>query len=89
MGSIETEEDRPSAVSISLKELEDGSVPLETLEKAFGPSSLGIIVVRDLPGEYVDLRARLLTYSSYLANLPEEVLGSFCWMYPGVEGESC
>ena len=74
MGSRSTEE-RPAAVNVSLQELKDGSVSLETLEQAFGPSSLGIILVRDLPAEYADLRKQLLSHSSYLANLPEEELG--------------
>jgi len=66
----------PTAVSVSLRELEDGSVSLDTLEQAFGPSSLGIIIVRDLPNEYTTLRQRLLSYSSYLGNLPGEELGT-------------
>lgn len=65
----------PTAVSVSLRELENRSVSLETLEQAFGPESLGIVVVRDLPEQFVELRSRLLSYSSYLANLPTEELG--------------
>jgi hypothetical protein len=65
----------PSAVTVSLKELQDGSVSLETLEEAFGPASLGIIIVRDLPSNFVSLRRTLLSYSSYLGNLPETELG--------------
>lgn len=61
-------------VSVSLKELEDGTVPFELLEEAFGPDSLGIIVVKDLAPQFVELRRRLLSYSSYLANLPAEEL---------------
>ena len=49
-------------------------VSLSELEKAFGPSSLGIIIVRDLPPEFVALRQRVLSYSSYLANLPDPEL---------------
>ena len=75
MGSIGREDGRPQAVSVSLQELEDGSVSLDTLERAFGPESLGIIIVRDLPEEFVGLRQTLLSYSSYLANLPEDELG--------------
>lgn len=77
MGSISHDEDvaRPSAVSVSLQELKNGSVDLETLERAFGPESLGIIVVRDLPEEFVRLRRKVLSYASYLANLPREELG--------------
>ncbi|KAF2148547.1 Clavaminate synthase-like protein [Myriangium duriaei CBS 260.36] len=56
-------------VSVSLKELEDGTVPFSVLEEAFGPDSLGIIVVKDLVPQFIELRRRLLSYSSYLANL--------------------
>ncbi|KAK3117992.1 hypothetical protein LTR53_000144 [Teratosphaeriaceae sp. CCFEE 6253] len=66
----------PDPVSVSLRDLEDGSVTLETLEQAFGPASLGIIIVRDLPLQYQGLRRSLLSYSSYLANLPAETLES-------------
>ena len=51
------------------------SIPDEKLEAAFGPSSLGILIVKDLPSEYVNLRARLLSYATYLANLPAKELG--------------
>ena len=44
------------------------------LEAAFGPSSLGIIVVKNLPDKFHSLRHRLLSYSSALANLPKEEL---------------
>lgn len=84
MGSVESEEQQPSAVSVSLTELDDGSVSLETLEKAFGPASLGIIIVRDLPEEFVGLRSRLLSYSSYLANLPAEELGGSFFSFLGL-----
>jgi hypothetical protein len=70
-----TDEKRPHAVSVSLQELRDGSVSLETLEEAFGSASLGIILVRDLPAEYKELRVKLLSMSSYLANLGEGELG--------------
>ena len=52
-----------------------GSVSFTALEEAFGPSSLGIIVVKDLPSEFAKLRCDLLSYSSYLAHLPAEELG--------------
>lgn len=65
-----------------------GAVPFSSLEQAFGPTSLGIILVKDLPSRYSDLRHRLLSYSSYLANLPGEELGrassileQFCLTY--------
>jgi len=79
MSFVEREEEakqRPQAVSVTLKELRDGTVSLETLEQAFGPASLGIIIVQDLPEEFAELRKRLLSYSSYLANLPDDELGT-------------
>ena len=76
MGSIG---DRPHAVSVSLRELQDGTVSLETLEQAFGPSSLGIIIVQELPEKFAELRREVLSLSSYLANLPAEELG---WSSP-------
>ena len=51
------------------------SVPFETLEEAFGPSSLGILIVKDLDPTFVELRHKLLSYASYLANLPAGELG--------------
>ena len=45
------------------------------LEEAFGPASLGIIVVKGLPLKYHELRHRLLSYSSALAALPQGELG--------------
>jgi hypothetical protein len=77
MGSIAPNEERPAAVSVTLKELQDGTVSLETLEQAFGPESLGIIIVRDLPEKFAELRREVLSLSSYLANLPAEELGKF------------
>ncbi|KAH0128061.1 hypothetical protein KCU67_g17232, partial [Aureobasidium melanogenum] len=63
-----------SPVTVSLRDLQSGSVPFEALEDAFGPDSLGIIVVRDLPSDFVTMRKALLSYSSYLANLPQTEL---------------
>ncbi|PKY04929.1 Clavaminate synthase-like protein [Aspergillus campestris IBT 28561] len=64
------------AVTVSLKELTEGTVSFDTLTEAFGPSSLGIIVVKDLPSEFARLRAQVLSNASYLAALPEEELES-------------
>ncbi|KAG5915118.1 hypothetical protein E4U42_000146 [Claviceps africana] len=61
-------------VTVSLKDLTNGSVPLQTLQEAFGPDSLGILVVRDVPREFAELRRRVLSYASYLGNLPQEEL---------------
>lgn len=77
MGSLAPPSQPPSAVSVSLQELQNGTVSLDTLEQAFGADSLGIILVRDLPEEFVGLRRSLLSYASYLANLPREELGEF------------
>lgn len=52
------------------------SIPFASLEEAFGPSSLGIIIVKDLPSRFAELRHKLLSYASYLANLPSEELGT-------------
>ncbi len=62
-------------VTVSLADLRAGNISFSTLEAAFGPSSLGIIVVCDLPAEFVPLREELLQYASYLAHLPAIELG--------------
>ncbi|KAL4729034.1 hypothetical protein ACLX1H_003442 [Fusarium chlamydosporum] len=62
------------AVSVSLKDLKDGNIPFETLKEAFGPDSLGILVVKDVPEEFPELRHQALSYASYLGNLPKEEL---------------
>jgi len=51
-------------------------VPFSALQEAFGPDSLGILVVKDVPPEFADLRRRALSYSSYLGNLPKQELGA-------------
>lgn len=51
------------------------SVSFESLETAFGPSSLGIMIVKDLPARFLELRHKLLSYASYLPNLPSAELG--------------
>ncbi|GAM38119.1 hypothetical protein TCE0_033r08607 [Talaromyces pinophilus] len=61
-------------VTVSLQDLYSGSVPFEALTEAFGPSSLGIIVVKDLPSNFKELRAQVLSNSSYLASLPQDDL---------------
>ncbi|KAJ5106363.1 hypothetical protein N7456_003038 [Penicillium angulare] len=64
------------AVTVSLKDLENGNVSFDTLTEAFGPASLGIIVVKDLPQHFAELRAKVLSNASYLAALPEKELES-------------
>ncbi|KAI9705930.1 MAG: hypothetical protein M1836_005336 [Candelina mexicana] len=63
-----------SPVSVSLEILKTEKVSLSSLENAFGPSSLGILIVNNLPPEYISLRQKLLSYASYLAALPVEDL---------------
>ncbi|KAH7138652.1 hypothetical protein B0J11DRAFT_22074 [Dendryphion nanum] len=63
-----------SAVAVGLDDLRNGNIEFSTLEDAFGPESLGIIVVKDLPSQFHELRAKLLSYSSALANLPQDEL---------------
>jgi isopenicillin N synthase-like dioxygenase len=63
-----------TATTVTLEALQGNSVPFETLEDAFGPASLGILVVKDLPSRFADLRLRLLSYASYLAQLPSDQL---------------
>ncbi|KAM0806340.1 hypothetical protein BDR22DRAFT_796886 [Usnea florida] len=65
-----------NAVLVSLEDLKQSSVSFETLEEAFGPSSLGILIVKDLPSRFSQLRHEVLSYASYLANLPPEELES-------------
>ncbi|KAI8296579.1 hypothetical protein K4K59_004008 [Colletotrichum sp. SAR11_240] len=61
-------------VTVSLNDLKEGNIPFETLQKAFGPDSLGILVVKDVPTEFAHLRHQTLSYASYLGNLPEQEL---------------
>lgn len=62
------------AVTVSLADLQNGSVALDKLHEAFGPDSLGILLVKDVPPAYADLRRRVLSYASYLGNLPADAL---------------
>lgn len=63
-------------VTVSLSSLQDGTVPFSSLLDAFGPDSLGIIVVTDLPASFPALRTSVLTNSSRLAALPTNTLKS-------------
>lgn len=53
-----------------------GNISFETLQEAFGPESLGILVVKDVPAEFPGLRHQLLSYASYMGNLPEADFGT-------------
>ncbi|KAG2417005.1 hypothetical protein HFD88_008222 [Aspergillus terreus] len=54
---------RVAPVTVSLQELIDGTVSFDTLTAAFGPSSLGIIVVKDLDPKFQSLRAQYIEES--------------------------
>ncbi|MCJ1412571.1 hypothetical protein MMC19_006668 [Ptychographa xylographoides] len=78
-------EERPQeAVTVSVADLKFTSsdtvdidrVPFEILEEAFGPSSLGILIVKDLPNNFAPLREKVLSYASYLADLSPDILES-------------
>ncbi|EAZ64007.2 hypothetical protein PICST_37559 [Scheffersomyces stipitis CBS 6054] len=62
-------------VVVSLKELVQG-IDHATLAEAFGPQSLGIIVIKDLPQKFHDLRLKVLKSISILANLGPDVLSN-------------
>lgn len=56
--------------------LNEDAVSFNTLEQAFGPSSLGILLVSGLPSTFLPLRHKLLSYASHLAHLPSTELGT-------------
>jgi hypothetical protein len=61
-------------VIISLNDLKSGDVPLSKMVEAFGPESLGILIVKDLPPRFKDLRHTVLSNGSNLATLSPDVL---------------
>ncbi|KAE8149673.1 Clavaminate synthase-like protein [Aspergillus avenaceus] len=61
------------AVTVSLQDLIDGTISPETLTEAFGPASLGIIIVKDLDPSFVELRKKVLSNASFLASLGDEL----------------
>lgn len=61
-----------------------GDVSFETLQEAFGPDSLGILVVKDVPTEFVTLRHELLSYASYMGNLDKADFGMSTLSLSGV-----
>lgn len=74
MSSVQPKLGNP--VTVSLSTLQSNTVPFSTLLSAFGPSSLGILVVTDLPPTFPALRTRVLASSSRLAALPATTLQS-------------
>ena len=63
-------------VTVSLHDLQSNNIPSSTLTSAFGPDSLGILVVKDLPPSFPSLRTRVLSNSSRLASLPPSTLAN-------------
>lgn len=63
-------------VTLPLSALTSSTIPHSTLLSAFGPDSLGILVVSDLPSSFSTLRSRVLKSASQLASLPTETLSS-------------
>ncbi|ETN45339.1 uncharacterized protein HMPREF1541_09170 [Cyphellophora europaea CBS 101466] len=61
-------------VTVSLADLQANRIPFSTLLAAFGPDSLGILVVRDLPSTFPALRSSVLANASRLAALPASTL---------------
>ncbi|OAP58596.1 hypothetical protein AYL99_07686 [Fonsecaea erecta] len=61
-------------VAVSLQDLQSNTVPFSTLLDAFGPDSLGILIVTDLPSSFAPLRQKVLSNSSRLAHLPPATL---------------
>ncbi|KAI5781831.1 hypothetical protein EDC01DRAFT_665087 [Geopyxis carbonaria] len=77
-------------VTVSLSSLQNGDIPSSTLLSAFGPSSLGILVVSDLVPKFSTLRRTLLTHASTLANLPPAALAALeCAEAKYLVGWSC
>lgn len=60
-------------VTVTISELLQG-LDLDLLNTAFGPDSLGIIMVKDLPPAYQGLRQKVLLSMSILGNLSEAEL---------------
>ncbi|KAL6245881.1 hypothetical protein RBB50_007034 [Rhinocladiella similis] len=63
-------------ITVSLSDLQSNTIPSSTLTSAFGPDSLGILVVKDLPSSFTHLRSRVLSNSSRLAHLPASTLST-------------
>ncbi|KAF3357398.1 hypothetical protein VdG1_03186 [Verticillium dahliae VDG1] len=65
------------AVTVSLNDLKNGGISSHLhrpMNSAFGPDSLGILVVKDVPAEFAHLRHQTLSYASYLGNLGADEL---------------
>ncbi|RDW39829.1 hypothetical protein B0I73DRAFT_131331 [Yarrowia lipolytica] len=62
-------------VVVSLEELQSGATD-SLLPSAFGPDSLGVIIVTGLPKDFVSLRQKVLLSASDLAALPADKLAA-------------
>ncbi|ODV58036.1 Clavaminate synthase-like protein [Ascoidea rubescens DSM 1968] len=60
-------------ISINLDEL-DSTIDDKILEQAFGEKSLGLIIINQMPKDYLSLRDKVLKSSSILANLSDDIL---------------
>lgn len=60
-------------VIVSLSDLEKEKCD-QMLPLAFGPESLGIIIIKDLPERFTELRSKVLESASQLAHLPDAIL---------------
>lgn len=60
-------------VKVDLEDLKSGKVD-DLLPEAFGPDSLGVIIVSGVDSKFKELRSRVLRSASHLAHLPAEVL---------------
>ncbi|ODV90117.1 hypothetical protein CANCADRAFT_147875 [Tortispora caseinolytica NRRL Y-17796] len=58
-------------VVVSLQDLKSGLMD-DTLDRAFGPDSLGIILVKDLPQEFHELRQKVLCAAGKVANYKDK-----------------
>lgn len=63
------------AVSVTFQQLQNG-LPFEILDEAFGPNSLGIIIVKDIDPRFYALREKVAQGISRLAHLPRDQLAT-------------
>ncbi|KAI1262822.1 hypothetical protein F5Y18DRAFT_418688 [Xylariaceae sp. FL1019] len=64
-------------VVVSWADLEHGNISFDILQEAFGPDSLGILIVKGVDERFISLRHQLLSYASYMGNLSVKELEQF------------
>lgn len=64
-------------VVLTLQDLQTDSVDHDALERAFGPSGLGILIVEGIGNDFESARQSVLRYATSLAHLPDSELGMF------------